>query len=1295
MTAATAKDTESQQAVLDEVSRLLKSIKQGRLSDRANAGLATGAFKEVLFGINELLDTVVTPLNLATTTVEQISKGSIPAKITDAYSGDFGILKNNLNACIDAVNAVVTDSGILSKAAVEGKFDARADVAKHQGDFRKIIQGTNGTLDVVVDKMEWYRSIIDAVPFPIHVIDLNMNWVFLNKAFEKLMVERGFVRDRLDAVGRPCSTADANICKTKNCGIAQLRNGVMESFFDWGDLKCKQDTANVLNAKGEVVGYVETVSDLTATLSVKDFTEKEVQRVAVNLERLSCGDLNLDLSTQVADKYTQEVQSQFAKIDNSFREVGASLNALIADANMISKAAVAGKFETRADASKHQGDFRKIIQGNNDTLDVVVDKMEWYRSIIDAVPFPIHVIDLNMNWVFLNKTFEKLMVERGFVRDRLDAVGRPCSTADANICKTKNCGIEQLRVGVKESFFDWGDLKCKQDTANVLNAKGEVVGYVETVSDLTATLSVKDFTEKEVQRVAVNLERLSSGDLNLDLSAQVADKYTQEVQRQFGKIDNSFKEVGASLNALIADANMISKAAVAGKFETRADASKHQGDFRKIIQGNNDTLDVVVDKMEWYRSIIDAVPFPIHVIDMDMRWTFLNKAFEKLMVERGYVRDRLDAVGRPCSTANANICKTKNCGIEQLRVGVKESFFDWGDLKCKQDTANVVNAKGEAVGYVETVSDLTATLSVKDFTEKEVQRVAVNLERLSSGDLNLDLAIQPADKYTREVQGQFNKIDESFKKVGASLGALVTDTVMLSEAAVNGKIATRADVTKHQGNFRKIVEGVNHTLDAVIGPLNMAADYVDQISKGVIPAKITDNYNGDFNTIKDNLNTCIAWFKELVTYITAISNGDMTAKIAKASADDQIHEWLMLLKSNIGNVVGDADLLVKAALEGKLSTRADAGKHQGEYRKIVEGLNNTLEAVVGPLTVAATHIDRISKGDIPQQITDSYSGDYNTIKNSLNTLIENLTSFAIDVQESAERVAASSEQVSSSAQSLAQGATEQASSVQEISSSMEEMSSAVKQNADNAQQTAAIANKSSRDGEDGGRAVAETVKAMKSIAEKIGIIEEIARQTNMLALNAAIEAARAGEHGKGFAVVAAEVRKLAERSQIAAKEISSVSTSSVEIAERAGKILGDIVPGIQKTASLVQEINASSNEQADGIGQVTSAIHQLDQVIQQSSVSTEEMSTASETLSEQAEQLLAAASFFQVEDSRAMQRAPVRSSRSEPPVRRGAPPAKSMAKAPIKQKPQVRARSVTGVKLKMDDDIDDNDFERN
>ena len=209
----------------------------------------------------------------------------------------------------------------------------------------------------------------------------------------------------------------------------------------------------------------------------------------------------------------------------------------------------------------------------------------------------------------------------------------------------------------------------------------------------------------------------------------------------------------------------------------------------------------LADKLEWYRSIIDAVPFPIHVIDMDMKWTYLNTAFEKLMVERGYVRDRQDAVGRPCSTANANICNTKNCGIQQLKIGVKESYFDWGNLKCKQDTANVVNAKGEVVGYVETVSDLTAMISVKDYTEKEVQRVAMNLERVGRGDLNLDLKPQASDQHTKEVEAQFNKIDTSLKQVGASLGALISDANMLSEAAVALKLDTRADATKHQGRF--------------------------------------------------------------------------------------------------------------------------------------------------------------------------------------------------------------------------------------------------------------------------------------------------------------------------------------------------------------------------------------------------------------------------------------------------------------------------------------------------------------
>jgi methyl-accepting chemotaxis protein len=216
---------------------------------------------------------------------------------------------------------------------------------------------------------------------------------------------------------------------------------------------------------------------------------------------------------------------------------------------------------------------------------------------------------------------------------------------------------------------------------------------------------------------------------------------------------------------------------------------------------------------------------------------------------------------------------------------------------------------------------------------------------------------------------------------------------------------------------------------------------------------------------------------------------------------------------------------------------------------------------------------------------------------------------------------------------MSQGATEQASSAEEVSSSMEEMSSNIRQNADNALQTEKIAKKASSDAEEGGRAVEETVTAMKEIAVKTGIIEEIARQTNLLALNAAIEAARAGEHGKGFAVVASEVRKLAERSQKAAAEIKELSGTSVIIAEKAGEMLGRIVPDIQKTAELVAEISAASSEQNSGAEQINKAILQLDEVIQQNASSSEEMSSMAEELSSQAEQLSESIAFFKVGSS--------------------------------------------------------------
>jgi len=402
-----------------------------------------------------------------------------------------------------------------------------------------------------------------------------------------------------------------------------------------------------------------------------------------------------------------------------------------------------------------------------------------------------------------------------------------------------------------------------------------------------------------------------------------------------------------------------------------------------------------------------------------------------------------------------------------------------------------------------------------------------------------------------------------------------------------------------------------------------------------------------------------------------LAQGDLTAIIGETGRDEtgQLLAAMQIMTDSIKALIADSILLSQAAVEGKLATRADAGKHQGAYREVIEGINGTLDAVIGPLNLAAEYVDRISKGDMPQQIRDEYRGDFNAIKSNLNTLIQStatitsaarqvasgdltvqlvqrsandelmqslaamvakLSEVVAAVKVASDNVAAGSQQMSSGSQQLSQGATEQASSAEEASSSMEQMSSNIKQNADNALQTEKIAIKSATDAREGGKAVAQTVAAMKEIAGKISIIEEIARQTNLLALNAAIEAARAGEHGKGFAVVASEVRKLAERSQTAAAEISELSTSSVEVAEQAGEMLNTMLPDIQHTAELVQEISAACREQDSGAEQINKAIQQLDQIIQQNASASEQMSATAEELACQSQQLQATVGFFNI-----------------------------------------------------------------
>jgi methyl-accepting chemotaxis protein len=406
------------------------------------------------------------------------------------------------------------------------------------------------------------------------------------------------------------------------------------------------------------------------------------------------------------------------------------------------------------------------------------------------------------------------------------------------------------------------------------------------------------------------------------------------------------------------------------------------------------------------------------------------------------------------------------------------------------------------------------------------ERAAI-AQRIAAGDVSVEV----------KASSDRDLLGKSFMKVLESLSALVAEAEMLSEAAVAGKLSIRGNPERFQGGYRKIVEGVNHTLDAVIVPLNVAANYVDRISKGDVPPAITDSYEGEFNTIKCNLNALIGAMDEVTRAAQEIAQGNLTVSLRERSGNDRLMQALIAMTAGLSRTVGDI--------------RTIAGE-----------------------------------------------------------------------------VASASQSISSASVQVSNGASAQAAAAEEASSSMDEMGSNIKQNADNAQQTEKIANKSAKDALESGQCVAEAVGAMKEIATKISIIEEIARQTNLLALNAAIEAARAGEHGKGFAVVAAEVRKLAERSQKAAAEINLLSRTTVKVSEKAGDMLDKLVPDIQKTAELVQEITAASKEQDVGSEQINKALQQLEKVIQQNASAAEEMAATTEELTGQSAQLVSALGFF-------------------------------------------------------------------